>query len=159
MSFPVVILFEAARGRAVLSQWVIGGQSGTLSARPARAARRHGRTRRGSGRSWTTNACSASSAQAMLGRRPRTRLLRRARKPRRRICHSGLGPALRRARGSDRKEATLSFSTRQSVLSRLRPRGCNLECKCCQNWDISQSRPEEVDWHWMPPKKSRAGRS
>jgi pyruvate formate lyase activating enzyme len=29
--------------------------------------------------------------------------------------------------------------------------GCNLECKCCQNWDISQSRPEEVDWHWMPP--------
>src|SRR5512145_531442 len=22
--------------------------------------------------------------------------------------------------------------------------GCNLECKCCQNWDISQSRPAEV---------------
>jgi len=31
--------------------------------------------------------------------------------------------------------------------------GCNLECKCCQNWDISQSRPEEVDWHWMPPEE------
>ncbi len=29
--------------------------------------------------------------------------------------------------------------------------GCNLECKCCQNWDISQSRPEEVEWRWMPP--------
>jgi pyruvate formate lyase activating enzyme len=29
--------------------------------------------------------------------------------------------------------------------------GCNLECKCCQNWDISQSRPEDVSWRWMPP--------
>jgi pyruvate formate lyase activating enzyme len=29
--------------------------------------------------------------------------------------------------------------------------GCNLECKCCQNWDISQSKPEDVDYHFMPP--------
>jgi len=30
--------------------------------------------------------------------------------------------------------------------------GCNLECKCCQNWDISQSRPEDVDFQFMPPE-------
>jgi pyruvate formate lyase activating enzyme len=29
--------------------------------------------------------------------------------------------------------------------------GCNLECKCCQNWDISQSKPEDVDFQFMPP--------
>ena len=29
--------------------------------------------------------------------------------------------------------------------------GCNLECKCCQNWDISQSKPEDVDFRFMPP--------
>ena len=29
--------------------------------------------------------------------------------------------------------------------------GCNLECKCCQNWDISQSKPEDVDSQFMPP--------
>lgn len=29
--------------------------------------------------------------------------------------------------------------------------GCNLECKCCQNWDISQSKPEDVDYRFMPP--------
>jgi pyruvate formate lyase activating enzyme len=30
--------------------------------------------------------------------------------------------------------------------------GCNLECKCCQNWDISQSKPEDVDFRFMPPE-------
>jgi pyruvate formate lyase activating enzyme len=30
--------------------------------------------------------------------------------------------------------------------------GCNLECKCCQNWQISQSRPEQVRWRWLPPE-------
>ena len=30
--------------------------------------------------------------------------------------------------------------------------GCNLECKCCQNWQISQARPEHVRWRWMPPE-------
>jgi pyruvate formate lyase activating enzyme len=29
--------------------------------------------------------------------------------------------------------------------------GCNLECKCCQNWDISQAKPEDVDFTYMPP--------
>jgi pyruvate formate lyase activating enzyme len=31
--------------------------------------------------------------------------------------------------------------------------GCNLECKCCQNWDISQSKPEDVDFQFMPPEE------
>jgi len=29
--------------------------------------------------------------------------------------------------------------------------GCNVNCKFCQNWDISQSRPEQVPSHYMPP--------
>jgi len=29
--------------------------------------------------------------------------------------------------------------------------GCNLNCKCCQNWDISQSRPEQTDNLDLPP--------
>ncbi|MFH1701190.1 MAG: AmmeMemoRadiSam system radical SAM enzyme [Candidatus Zixiibacteriota bacterium] len=28
--------------------------------------------------------------------------------------------------------------------------GCNVNCKCCQNWDISQSRPEQTDNISMP---------
>ncbi|HEY3355208.1 MAG TPA: AmmeMemoRadiSam system radical SAM enzyme [Polyangia bacterium] len=30
--------------------------------------------------------------------------------------------------------------------------GCNLECKCCQNWQLSQSRPEQLRWRWLPPE-------
>jgi len=30
--------------------------------------------------------------------------------------------------------------------------GCNLECKCCQNWQISQARPEQVPARWLPPE-------
>lgn len=29
--------------------------------------------------------------------------------------------------------------------------GCVLGCKFCQNWQISQARPEEVDYHDLPP--------
>lgn len=29
--------------------------------------------------------------------------------------------------------------------------GCNLECKCCQNWNISQSKPEDVNFWYLPP--------
>ena len=29
--------------------------------------------------------------------------------------------------------------------------GCNLNCKFCQNWEISQSRPEETDNFSLPP--------
>jgi len=31
--------------------------------------------------------------------------------------------------------------------------GCNLRCKFCQNWTISQRRPEETDNVLMPPEK------
>jgi pyruvate formate lyase activating enzyme len=31
--------------------------------------------------------------------------------------------------------------------------GCNLECKCCQNWQISQARPEQVRSRWLPPEE------
>ena len=30
--------------------------------------------------------------------------------------------------------------------------GCNVECKFCQNWEISQFRPEQVDSVWVPPE-------
>lgn len=30
--------------------------------------------------------------------------------------------------------------------------GCNVNCKMCQNWDISQSRPEQVRNTYLPPK-------
>ncbi|MGD0869208.1 MAG: AmmeMemoRadiSam system radical SAM enzyme [Bryobacteraceae bacterium] len=30
--------------------------------------------------------------------------------------------------------------------------GCNVNCKMCQNWDISQVRPEQVDSSFIPPK-------
>jgi pyruvate formate lyase activating enzyme len=30
--------------------------------------------------------------------------------------------------------------------------GCNVNCKMCQNWEISQSRPEQVENTWLPPK-------
>lgn len=31
--------------------------------------------------------------------------------------------------------------------------GCNIECKFCQNWQISQARPEDVASMKMPPEK------
>jgi pyruvate formate lyase activating enzyme len=31
--------------------------------------------------------------------------------------------------------------------------GCNMECKFCQNWEISQERPENVDATDIPPGK------
>jgi pyruvate formate lyase activating enzyme len=30
--------------------------------------------------------------------------------------------------------------------------GCNVSCKFCQNWDISQSRPEEIPAKYVPPQ-------
>ncbi len=30
--------------------------------------------------------------------------------------------------------------------------GCNVECKFCQNWEISQFRPEQVASIWLPPE-------
>lgn len=31
--------------------------------------------------------------------------------------------------------------------------GCNVNCKFCQNWDISQSRPEQIPAEYLPPKR------
>jgi len=31
--------------------------------------------------------------------------------------------------------------------------GCNVNCKMCQNWDISQSRPEQVRSTYLPPAR------
>ncbi len=39
-------------------------------------------------------------------------------------------------------EATLSLATA----------GCNLNCKFCQNWTISQVRPEDIDAFYIPPE-------
>ena len=39
-------------------------------------------------------------------------------------------------------EKALSFSTA----------GCNVECKFCQNWEISQFRPEQVTAYDLPPR-------
>ena len=39
---------------------------------------------------------------------------------------------------------TLAFS--------LATAGCNVNCKFCQNWDISQARPEQIPAQYMPPK-------
>ncbi len=30
--------------------------------------------------------------------------------------------------------------------------GCNLKCKFCQNWEISQAAPEEVEYTYLEPK-------
>jgi len=30
--------------------------------------------------------------------------------------------------------------------------GCNVNCKFCQNWDISQARPEQIPADYIPPK-------
>ncbi|MFC1643101.1 AmmeMemoRadiSam system radical SAM enzyme [Myxococcota bacterium] len=40
----------------------------------------------------------------------------------------------------------------QTALSLGAP-GCNLECRFCQNWDISQARPEEVRTYLAPPEQ------
>jgi pyruvate formate lyase activating enzyme len=34
--------------------------------------------------------------------------------------------------------------------------GCNVNCKFCQNWDISQSRPEQVPADYAPPQRLAA---
>ena len=31
--------------------------------------------------------------------------------------------------------------------------GCNVNCKFCQNWNISQSRPEQVPAEYLPPRR------
>jgi len=39
-----------------------------------------------------------------------------------------------------------------SLAFSLATAGCNVNCKFCQNWDISQSRPEQLPAHYAPPQ-------
>jgi pyruvate formate lyase activating enzyme len=39
-----------------------------------------------------------------------------------------------------------------TVAFSLATAGCNVNCKFCQNWDISQVRPEQVTSYYMPPQ-------
>ena len=40
-----------------------------------------------------------------------------------------------------------------TVAFSLATAGCNVNCKFCQNWDISQSRPEQVPSQYVPPQQ------
>jgi len=40
-----------------------------------------------------------------------------------------------------------------SLAFSLATAGCNVNCKMCQNWEISQVRPEQVDSRYMPPQQ------
>ena len=40
-----------------------------------------------------------------------------------------------------------------TVAFSLATAGCNVNCKFCQNWDISQSRPEEIPAQYAPPQR------
>ena len=39
-----------------------------------------------------------------------------------------------------------------TVAFSLATAGCNVNCKMCQNWDISQFRPEQVASNYLPPR-------
>jgi pyruvate formate lyase activating enzyme len=49
------------------------------------------------------------------------------------------------------KKPLFHFYPGTTALS-LATAGCNVNCKCCQNWEISQSRPEQTDNLDLPPK-------
>jgi pyruvate formate lyase activating enzyme len=40
-----------------------------------------------------------------------------------------------------------------TVAFSLATAGCNVNCKFCQNWEISQARPEEVRADYIPPQR------
>jgi len=35
--------------------------------------------------------------------------------------------------------------------------GCNMDCRCCQNWEMSQARPEQTENYYLPPDKTVEG--
>jgi pyruvate formate lyase activating enzyme len=43
-----------------------------------------------------------------------------------------------------------------SVAFSLATAGCNVNCKFCQNWEISQSRPEQIPAEYVPPQRVAA---
>jgi pyruvate formate lyase activating enzyme len=40
-----------------------------------------------------------------------------------------------------------------TVAFSLATAGCNVNCKFCQNWEISQSRPEQIPSEYVPPQR------
>ena len=53
---------------------------------------------------------------------------------------------------SHREEAVLPFSSRSLAFS-VATAGCNVNCKFCQNWEISQAKPEDLPAQYLPPKE------
>jgi hypothetical protein len=70
---------------------------------------------------------------------------------RRNILHAGALAGVRGAHRSHREEAALPLPAGHAGFS-LATAGCNVNCKFCQNWDISQSRPEQVPADYAPPQ-------
>lgn len=54
------------------------------------------------------------------------------------------------------KKPMYHFLPGTSILS-VATAGCNLHCTYCQNWEISQSNPEDLNNHDLPPEKLVAG--
>ncbi|MDI6841109.1 MAG: AmmeMemoRadiSam system radical SAM enzyme [bacterium] len=48
------------------------------------------------------------------------------------------------------KKPLFHFIPKSEVFS-IATAGCNLRCKFCQNWEISQRPPEETENVWLPP--------
>ena len=87
----------------------------------------------------------------MHGGRSGARLLWRARESRRNLLLAGALARVRRAHRSHREEAPVPLPAGTLAFS-LATAGCNVNCKFCQNWDISQVRPEQVPADYAPPK-------
>lgn len=50
------------------------------------------------------------------------------------------------------KKPLFHFLPGQGALSLATP-GCNFDCKCCQNWELAQARPEQVPSSRMTPEE------
>ncbi|MCP4049463.1 MAG: AmmeMemoRadiSam system radical SAM enzyme [bacterium] len=50
------------------------------------------------------------------------------------------------------KKPLFHFHPGKSILS-IATAGCNLHCKNCQNWEISQANPEDIKAYHLPPEK------
>ena len=67
-----------------------------------------------------------------------------------RVCASHVDPI--------EKKPLFHFMPGAAAFS-LATAGCNVNCKMCQNWDISQSRPEQVrNVYWPPDEVVRRSR-
>ena len=60
-----------------------------------------------------------------------------------RVCAAHIDPI--------EKKPLFHFLPGTKALSIATP-GCNIECKYCQNWEISQFRPEEIKCFYFPPQ-------